>query len=353
MKKYNKFEEFEELMNEDLHNIPKIITGKWLEQQLLDRNSRFRYLGFGFSDLTNHEFEDNIDFKTIRKIPFSTRTKFPEKHPFHFDRSIYHVGDDIRKLHEEGIDGSGMNIAIIDFYFETIPNELKESLFYLKKFTENSEVSFHGTTVACQLCGKNLGVAPKAKLWFYETGQGRNNIINDLIIALKDIYEKNKKGANIKVISISGSRHRENPEFQEVYQKLLNQGCYIIDSPLFGENFTSINVDANTGELYYTDRQEQAMGSEIATKIAIKTGGKMTPLVTTENDYLYCGQASYSWSIPILAGYFVLALQVSPDLTYDEFLDLARTTAKNENGIMVFNINGVIEEIKKEHMKTM
>ena len=76
------------------------------------------------------------------------------------------------------------------------------------------------------------------------------------------------------------------------------------------------------------------MGSEIATKIAIKTGGKMTPLVTTENDYLYCGQASYSWSIPILAGYFILALQVNPDLTYDEFLDLARTTAKNENGIM-------------------
>lgn len=353
MKKYNKFEEFEEFMNEDLKDIPQIITGEWLEQQRLDKNSRFRYLGFGFSDLTKQEFEDNIDFKTIRKIPFSTRTKFPKKHPFHFNQSIYHVDDDIRKLHEVGIDGSGMNIAVIDFYFETIPNELKESLFYLKDYAENSEVSFHGTTVACQLCGKNLGVAPKAKLWFYQVGQGRKNIAKDDLSALKDIYEKNKNGANIKVISISGSRHRENPEFKDVYQKLLNQGCYIIDSIIFGENFTSINVDANTGELYYTDRQEEAMGSEIATKIAIKTGGKMTPLVTTENDYLYCGQATYSWSIPILAGYFTLTLQINPDLTYDEFIDLARKTVKNENGIMVFNINGVIEELKKERSKVM
>lgn len=353
MKKYNKFEEFVELMNENLPNIPKIITSKWLEQQLSDRNSRFRYFGFGFSDLTNHEFEDNIDFKIIRKIPFSTRTVFPEKHPFHFSQSIYHVDDDIKKLHEMEIDGSKMNIAIIDFYFETIPNELKECLFYLKKCTENSEVSFHGTTVACQLCGKNLGIAPKANLWFYATGQGRNNIVNDDLIALKDIYEQNKNGANIKVISISGSRHRENPEFQEVYQKLLNQGCYIIDSLLFGENFTSINVDANTGELYYTDRQEQAMGDEIKTKIAIKTGGKMTPLVTTENDYLYCGQATYSWSIPILTGYFTLALQVNPELTYDEFVSLARTTAKNQNGIMVFDIGEVIKELSNKKSKIM
>ena len=42
-----------------------------------------------------------------------------------------------------------------------------------------------------------------------------------------------------------------------------------------------------------------------------------------------------------------------PDLTYDEFVDLARKTVKNENGIMIFNINGVIEELKKEYSKTM
>lgn len=353
MKNYNKYEDWVEVVNGYLPNIPTVITENWLEQQLLDRKSYFRNWGFCFCDLTNHKFDDNIDFKTIRRVPFSTKTVFPDKHPFHFDKSIYHVDDDIKKMHDIGIDGSGINVAIIDFTFETIPNELKECLVYYKEYNENTEVHFHGTTVASQLCGKNLGVAPKASLWFYGTGQGGNNIKKDALLALKDIYEQNQRGANIKVINISGSVYRQNPEFIEIYKNLLNQGCYIIDSLLFDENFTSINQDANTGELYYSDWQLLSMGNELASKIAIKTGGKMTPLVTTEKDYLYCGQATYSWSIPILAGYFILALQIKPELTYDEFVDLARTTVKNENGIMLFDIVSVINELNKENSKTM
>lgn len=229
--------------------------------------------------------------------------------------------DDVKEVHKLGIDGRGLNVAVIDFTFEIVPNELKECLVYFKNCNENAEVHFHGTTVASQLCGKNLGVAPKANLWFYGTGQGKNKTKKDDILALKDIYEKNKKGANIKVINISGSKYKENPEFIDIYNKLSYQGCYLIDSDIFGKDFTSINQDINTKEYYYSDWQIMSMDEkELKSKIAIPTGGKMTPLVTTENDYLYCGQATYSWSIPVLTGYFVLALQVNHDLTYDELL---------------------------------
>lgn len=354
MERYDKYEDWVKWAHEELPEIPKVITEEWLREQLLNRQSPFRNWGFCFEDLSNYEFEDNIDNSIIRKVPFSTKTIFPKKHPFHFNESMFHTFNEVKKLHELGIDGSGVNVAVIDFSFDVVPNELKDSLVEYISCNDNPRVHFHGTTVATQMCGKNLGVAPGSSLYFYGTGEGRNNIIPDSIKALKNIYEKNEKGANIKIVNISASVERENPEFMEWYNKLLEQGCFIIDSPIFGKDFTSINSDSNTNEYYYSDWQVLSMDQDVLhSKIAVPTGGRMTPLVTTENEYLYCGQATYSWSIPTLCGYFALVLQVNPNLTYDEFVKLARETVKNENGIALLNINGIIEELNKEHSKTM
>ena len=82
--------------------------------------------------------------------------------------------------------------------------------------------------------------------------------------------------------------------------------------------------------------------------MAIPTGGKMMPLVTTEHDYIYYGQATYSWAIPKLVGFFALALQIQPDLTYDEFIELAISTKKEQNGITLFNMEGIINKLNKK-----
>lgn len=265
---------------------------------------------------------------------------------------MFLVDYDVRKLHEEGINGEGINVAVIDFSFDVIHDELKDCLVYKKDCRDEYGVHFHGSTVATQLCGKNLGVAPNAKLWFYGTGQGSEATLVDDYVALRDIYEKNKQGANIKIINISASVYRENSEYKEIYEKLLEQGCYIIDSLTFGDKFTSINQDCITKDYYYSDGQLASMEQyKYCDNIAISTGGKMTPLVTTTSDYLYCGQATYSWAIPKLSGYFALALQLNPDLTYQEFEQLAIDTAKEINGIKMFNINGIIEKLKENSIK--
>jgi len=77
----------------------------------------------------------------------------------------------------------------------------------------------------------------------------------------------------------------------------------------------------------------------------------MTPLVTTEHDYLYCGQATYSWAIPKLTGFFALALQIQPDLTYDEFIELAISTKIEQNGITLFNMPGIINKLTNSKIK--
>ena len=349
MNRYDKYEDWVEVTNEKIPEIPRLITGEWLQEQLLNRTSYFRSWGFCFYDLSEYKFEDEIDYRIVRKVPFSTRTIFPEKHPFNYNENMFHTFDDVRKLHEAGIDGSGVNVAVIDFVFDTVPNELKDCLYKYTIVNNNTGVHFHGTTVATQFCGKNLGIVPNAKLWFYGTGQGKDNLVKDVLLALNDIYKQNENGANIKVINISGLVYRENPEIEEIVEKLFRQGCYIIDSTCFGKDFTCINQDTNTGEFYYSDWQ---LGiDEFKSKIAIPTGGRMTPLVTTENDYLYCGQATYSWSIPLIAGYFAMALQINPNLTYNEFVELAKSTKKEQNGIYLFNITGIIDELNMRKSK--
>ena len=348
MKRYDKYEDWKEVISKNSPQIPNYISSEWLQNNLLDRKSYFRNWGFCFENLSNCKFEENINYNIIRKVPFSTKTIFPKENPFVLTKDMFLVDDNVRKLHEEGINGEGINVAVIDFAFDTIHDELKECLVYQKNCRDDYEVHFHGSTVATQLCGKNLGVAPNVNLWFYGTGQGAKRIIVDNYKALKDIYEQNKKGANIKIINISGSRHRENSEYMNIYKKLLDQGCYIIDSLVFGDKFTSINQDPITKDYYYSDGQVLGMEQyKYYNHIAIPTGGKMTPLVTTTNEYLYCGQATYSWAIPKLSGYFALALQVNNNLTYEEFEQLAIETAKKINGIKIFNIIGIIKKIKQ------
>ena len=120
MKKYNKYEDWVEVISENLPEIPKLITEKWLKEQLLNRKSYFRNWGFCFANLQGCEFEDGIDASIIRKVPFSTRTIFPKKHPFHYNERVFCAYDDVKKVHELGIDGSEINVAVIDFTFETV-----------------------------------------------------------------------------------------------------------------------------------------------------------------------------------------------------------------------------------------
>lgn len=74
-------------------------------------------------------------------------------------------------------------------------------------------------------------------------------------------------------------------------------------------------------------------------------GGRTCPCNRGRSLYKYCGnQGSFSWAIPYLVGVFALAMQVKPDLRYNEFCDIARRTAiLNKNGIYVINPNGIIK----------
>ncbi len=153
------FENFKNIINKALPEIPKHITEEWILNAL--QNDYFSIWGFTFSDLSNHTF-GKISEATLRRVSFSTYTKFPKEHPFNID--FYSLVDrDIKDLHKEDITGKGVNVAIIDQGISLVHDELKDCLKDYKNYSNKN--SFHGLTVASSLAGKNLGVAPQANIF--------------------------------------------------------------------------------------------------------------------------------------------------------------------------------------------
>jgi hypothetical protein len=74
------------------------------------------------------------------------------------------------------------------------------------------------------------------------------------------------------------------------------------------------------------------------------------------NDYVVYASGGLSWSIPYIAGVYALACQVDPDITYDEFWNIALETGKSvmvkghdgKEYVMekIINPEGIIESLK-------
>ena len=341
------YERMKRLVNENIGEIPQNITLEWIKEKYNDNNSWFNLWFFTYSDLRGHTFDNNITSDMKRHINFSTKTLMDSEF-FKVTDSMYKVDKAIEQLHAKGIEGQNMEVAVIDYSFETLHNEIKEELVSYTNLSDNRP-HYHGTVVSSLLCGKNIGVAPKAKLHFYGISQGvptEEKQINDVIKSLEDIYEKNKNGANIRIVNLSSSMHRKNEEFFELSNKLKEQGCYVIDSIDFHKYYTPINIDPNTNEYYYGIWQNKEL-DKIKSLIGIPTGS-MIPLHETQDDYQYCGDASVSWSIPVLSGLFTLALQIKNNLTFDEFNEIIINNKKTyEDGKIIIDIERTFSLIEK------
>ena len=341
------YERMKRLVGDNIGEIPKIITLDWLKNKYYDNESWFNIWGFSFSDLSNCEFDKNIPYDLKRMISFSTKTIMGDNDYFIINDDMYKPEESVIKLHEEGLDGKDVNVAVIDYCFKTVHNEIKDSLVSYTNMGD-ARPHFHGSTVSSIFCGKNIGIAPGAKLHFYQVSDRSVELqIEGVIKSLEDIYEKNNQGSNIKVVNISAMAHRKDSRYEPLVEKLLGQGCYVIDCYDFVKKYTCINRDINTKEYYYSFPQNEVLEKE-KNKLAVVSGGKMLPLNETENDYKFDGRSSNSWATPVLCGFFTIALQIKPDITFEQFNEIALNNKRVDNdGRTFFDIDKTFNAIKK------
>jgi hypothetical protein len=325
---------------------------------------------------------------------FDSKTKWPEKLPEGFNPESFlefhkNPGFGLKKLHEKGITGKGINIAFIDYallvnhqeYYDRV--KMYEEIHYAQQ-----EAQMHAPAVASIAAGKNTGVAPEADIYFI--GSENYNVVNNKMEmdftytskAIERIIEINKtlpKEDKIRVLSISAGCQPGNKgyeEFIEAIKKAMKDNIFVITVNAFeayNDKFYFYGLDSDSltdkddissykptewkkwlSKVEHIDRLDKYYEEKInkdkpKEQLLIPIDAKTVASPTGEKDYVFYREGGWSWCMPYIAGLYALACQVKPDITPEEFWKKALETGdskqiENYSG-KIINPGRLIEEL--------
>jgi subtilisin family serine protease len=176
-------------------------------------------MGFDLRSFDVSAFDLSTAAMEFNDIYFDTWTVWPDKLPEDFNaQTIMELGKDpglgVRSLHEQGITGKGVNIAIIDQALVQDHIEYADRLMTYETIQCSDEsAQMHGSAVTSIAAGKTCGVAPDAKIYYiastfgiFSPGGGFKEDLRPIaesierILAINEVLPADEK---IKVISIS------------------------------------------------------------------------------------------------------------------------------------------------------
>lgn len=312
------------------------------------------------ADLTQLDLSKSKD--DLLFADFDSETAWPsaDKMPADFDwQRIMETGKDpglgLRVLHEQGITGKGVNIAIIDqpMIVEHIEYADQLRLYDEVDIMRNTESQMHGPAVASIAVGKTVGVAPEANLYYIATfafdqssfdPEDPKRDFRSMAEAVRRIVDLNRKlpgDQKIRVLSMSIGWSPEEAGYEEMtaaVDEAKETGIFVVSSSLsetYGWNFHGLGRDAlsdpNTFESYQPGSWWQGRFYEEglpADVILVPMDSRTTASPTGVEDYVFYRRGGWSWSIPYLAGMYALAVQVRPDVTPEEFWETALETGQ-------------------------
>lgn len=310
-------------------------------------------------DLTN-EYDALLTAKFDTLTIWPSKDKMPEK----FDpQEIIQMGKDpglgIRDLHNQGITGKGVNVAIIDQPLLLEHEEYKDKI---NKYTmiecEDARPQMHGPAVASIMVGKSCGVAPGASLYYWaepswEADYKYGTTALDQIIE----YNKNKPlDERIRVVSVSIGYDSNFPNW-EMWEKKIEEaeknGIIVVHCADYGEEIffgvgCSLYKDRNNPENYdicYFARSYADLESKKYLYVPIDN--RTVASYVGEKEYTFGAQGGLSWGAPYLAGVIALGYQIDPNLKSKDIYKYLRETGTTFNGGCIINPKAFIEKVKE------
>mgnify|MGYP002802542346 CR=1 FL=1 len=368
-----------------LYEIPKNITNEWMDSVLSGKEkyngasfaSRFSHFGVCYRDLRDCDLS-KLDKSHLKKLAFNSSTIFPsaDKLPSDFNpKEILLNGKNpmlgIKDLHASGIDGRGITVAVIDFGFQDSGHvEFAGSNIEVVDLFGDTDYHFHADGVLSNLCGQNIGVAPKAKVYHYNTYQGHGEKVDKATLKiLSDILDKVKSGIKIRVVNISAPLSRDSrllgqnmPDeqrlklkeeiekpFLSIIEQLKTLGCEVVSSERFSQTFSCCDVDFSTKKL---DKPEWLKTKRAYSDfVCFVSGGRVIPEFTSKDGYEYETTGAYSWTIPQAIGMYCLALQENNNLTWEDFAKICKDTSTLQDGVRLASPKQIIEKARQMPME--
>jgi hypothetical protein len=309
-------------------------------------------------DISGMDLRNNLN--ELLHSDFDSKTNWPKSLPVGFNPdSIMEIGKNpglsIRSLHQIGITGKGVNIAIIDQNLLVDHYEYKDQLRMYEEIhsLKGGKAAMHGAAVASIAVGKTVGVAPEAELYYISSQLGsmwamiKNKLFNNRNVNpkwyAKSIYrilEVNKTlpwDKKIRVISISfGS---ENKVFIKAVEKASKEGVFVISSSInrthnlrfhgLGKECLSSPDNINSyfpGSWWSKSFYKSPDKFKIDSTLMVPMDSRCTASQSGKSNYVFYSTGGWSWSIPYIAGLYALACQVKPSVTPQEFWNKALET---------------------------
>lgn len=340
-------------------SLPQIVTDKDINLELGTVESIY---GFSGKDISDKDFSQ-LSLEKISQISFDKNTKWGKaKLPKGYSPSTWleaakDPGLELRKLHKEGYTGRGISVAVVDKPILQGNKEFDEHNFIYTEIGNNNNVHFHGISCASILSGKNCGVAPEAKLYYFAVPNDGNNFENytnviDKIIELNQKFEAKEK---IRIVSISDGLNEDDSrrvEWEKTVFKASDNGIMVIYSNNIGEQFTWGGCppykDKNNPSDYEISKAFKDTELKDKSKIIIPSDFRTTANNQSYDGYTYYGQGGWSWAIAYFAGLCTLGLQVNSSITYDQLLrTLDNTKSRTSDGYYVVNPKEYLKALEK------
>lgn len=307
------------------------------------------------------------------EISFDSKTIWPKEVPNDFDyEKILELGKNpglgIRKLHEQGITGKGVHVAIIDLNVLPDHEEYKGKIqLYEKLHSDGNQAEMHGMAVTSILAGKDIGVAPDVHIYYIscdfvdDAGTAKEKVnLSYMAQAIHRIIEINQalpEDEKIKVLTIQRAfTMEEDSEVFDAIEDANAQGIFVI-TPSLEENYgvylygleRSLMQDGDTLSSYHGEAVE---GREVL-YVPMAHRSIAGPFSTT--DYEHISKGGISWTCPWLAGLYALCVQVNPELDGAAFLRLALETGDKveadktggKGRTVIVNPQRLIEKVKE------
>jgi hypothetical protein len=281
---------------------------------------------------------------------FDDDTVWPKTLPAGFDpAAILEAGKNpglgMRELHHRGITGRGVGIAVIDQALLVDHVEYKDRLrLYEEIHNIDETAAMHGPAVASIAAGKTVGVAPEADLYYIAETHGTmesGQFVFDftyLAQSIDRILEVNKNlpaDRKIRVISISvgwASGQKGYAAVKAAVDRARKEGLFVVSTALSATydgkfNFHGLDRDPQADPdrfdsyrpgLWWMD-QFWGLSAGSPALLLVPMDSRATAGPAGNEDYAFCRQGGWSWSIPYLAGLYALACQVRPDITPESF----------------------------------
>lgn len=312
------------------------------------------------SDLTEVTLPE--DPAKLGLIMYDSQTKWPESLPDGFDPSkIMEAEKDpglgVRALHEKGITGAGVTIAILDQPLLTDHVEYKDQLRYYRDLNDwtldpdDYMAYMHGPAVASIAVGKTTGVAPEADLLFvaYDFAKADNWSLQAFAEALEHLLDVNEtlpQEKKVRVVSLSRGMDSSNDGYDDWTKAVLRAkeaGIFVVTVSLNldypGMDFYGMSrelyadpndFDASRPGIFYRENFYSGTGifSIPGKRLYVPMDFRTLASPTGTEDYVRYTCGGLSWAVPWFAGVYALACQVKPDITPEDFWEVAYSTGR-------------------------